>query len=84
MLLPEPRGVQGGRHDGGKGEQLRDSDGDDDGDDSTAAAPADEPWGRKLRRLLEQYVGSEVRYARASSIRAVLTPVHMRAGLAAF
>jgi hypothetical protein len=60
MLLPEPRAVPGGRQDGSKGEQLRDSDGEE-GDDTPTAPVADELWGRKLRRLLEQHVGSEVR-----------------------
>ena len=61
MLLPEPRVVPGGRQDGSKGEQLRDSDGEEEEDDTPSVPASEELWGRKLRRLLEQYVGSEVR-----------------------
>lgn len=67
MLLPEPKRVQGVKASGANGMQrLGDEDegeGDSEEDDGGElhAAGGEEQFGRKLRRLLELYVGSEVR-----------------------
>jgi hypothetical protein len=69
MLLPEPKRVRGVKASGANGMQrLGDEDEGEGGSEEEEedggelhAAGGEEQFGRKLRRLLELYVGSEVR-----------------------
>jgi hypothetical protein len=83
MLLPEPKRVQGVKASGANGMQrLGDEDEGEGGSEEEEedggelhAAGGEEQFGRKLRRLLELYVGSEVRATSLSAARDACQPV---------